>query len=94
MAAERLVRESLDRGEKYLKDHKTNEAIIDFRKALQVDPDFAPALRALALLIRDVKESSQGAAHAAYLSRRNGKGISSSPGVSPEAVPSAHGAER
>src|SRR5438094_2300307 len=38
---------SLERGEKYLKDHKINEAIIELRKALQVDPDFAPALRAL-----------------------------------------------
>jgi tetratricopeptide (TPR) repeat protein len=39
--------ESLERGEKYLKDHKVNESIIELRKALQVDPDFAPALRAL-----------------------------------------------
>jgi cytochrome c-type biogenesis protein CcmH/NrfG len=38
---------ALERGEKYLKDDKLNEAIIELRKALQIDPDFAPALHAL-----------------------------------------------
>ncbi|HET8576774.1 MAG TPA: tetratricopeptide repeat protein [Methylomirabilota bacterium] len=35
------------RAEQYLKDGKANEAIIELRKALQVDPDFVPALEAL-----------------------------------------------
>src|SRR5712692_8945138 len=38
---------ALERGEKYLKDHKVNEAIIELRNALQVDPQFVPALHAL-----------------------------------------------
>ena len=38
---------AFERGEKYLKDDKLNEAIIEFRNALQIDPDFAPALHAL-----------------------------------------------
>src|SRR5213593_3780366 len=39
---------ALERGERYLKDNKVNDAIIELRNALQVDPEFAPALRALA----------------------------------------------
>ncbi len=35
------------RGEQYLKDGKINEAIIEFRTALQVDQDFLPAVHAL-----------------------------------------------
>src|SRR6266496_1415869 len=35
------------RGEQYLKDGKLNEAIIEFRTALQVDQDFLPAVHAL-----------------------------------------------
>lgn len=38
---------ALARGEQYLKDNKVNEAIIELRTALQVDPEFAPALHAL-----------------------------------------------
>jgi len=34
-------------GEKYLKDGKTNEAIIEFRNALQIDQNFVPALQGL-----------------------------------------------
>jgi tetratricopeptide (TPR) repeat protein len=35
------------RAEQYLKDNKPNEAIIELKKALQLDPDFVPALDAL-----------------------------------------------
>lgn len=35
------------RAEQYLKDGKPNEAIIELKNALQVDPDFVPALDAL-----------------------------------------------
>jgi len=38
---------ALERGERYLKENKINEAIIEIRIALQIDPEFAPALRAL-----------------------------------------------
>src|SRR5206468_9686732 len=38
---------ALGRGEKYLKDDKINEAIIEFRTALQVDPNFVPAVQGL-----------------------------------------------
>ena len=38
---------ALARGEVYLRKGQYNEAIIEFRKALQVDPDFVPALHAL-----------------------------------------------
>ncbi len=38
---------TLARGEKYLNEGKLNEAIIELRNALQVDPEFAPALHAL-----------------------------------------------
>src|ERR1700730_10072738 len=38
---------ALERGERYLKEGKINEAIIEIRIALQIDPEFAPALRAL-----------------------------------------------
>jgi len=37
----------LERGEKYLSQGKLNEAIIELRNALQVDPEFVPALHAL-----------------------------------------------
>ncbi len=35
------------RGEQYMKDGKLNEAIIEFRTALQLDQNFAPAAQAL-----------------------------------------------
>ena len=38
---------ALERGERYAKQAKFNEAIIEFRNALQTDPQFAPALHAL-----------------------------------------------
>jgi tetratricopeptide (TPR) repeat protein len=38
---------ALSRGEQYLKEEKPNEAIIELKNALQVDPDFVPALHAL-----------------------------------------------
>src|SRR5215470_16789600 len=38
---------ALTRGEKYLKEGKANEAIIEFRSALQVDPNFVPAIQGL-----------------------------------------------
>ena len=38
---------AVDRGAQYLKDGKPNEAIIELKNALQVDPDFVPALHAL-----------------------------------------------
>ena len=38
---------ALERGEAYLRKGQYNEAIIEFRNALQVDPDFVPALHAL-----------------------------------------------
>src|SRR5262245_61298449 len=38
---------ALERGEHYLKDGKLNEAIIEFRTALQVDQDFVPAAQGL-----------------------------------------------
>ncbi len=37
----------LERGTKYLAGNKYSEAILEFRNALQVDPNFAPALHAL-----------------------------------------------
>ena len=36
-----------ERGERYLKEGKTNEAIIEFRSALQIDQDFVPAVQGL-----------------------------------------------
>ena len=39
---------SLERGQKFLKDGKLNEAVIELRNALQVDKDYVPALEALA----------------------------------------------
>ncbi len=44
---------ALERGQQYVKVGKLNEAIIEFRNALQVDPEFAPALRALGLAYAD-----------------------------------------
>ena len=38
---------AFERGEAYLKAGKFNESIIEFRNALQVDPNFVPALHAL-----------------------------------------------
>jgi tetratricopeptide (TPR) repeat protein len=38
---------ALERGERYLSEGKANEAVIELRNALQVDPDFVPALHAL-----------------------------------------------
>ena len=38
---------ALERGERYLAEGKANEAVIELRNALQVDPDFVPALQAL-----------------------------------------------
>ena len=38
---------ALERGERYLSDGKYNEAVIELKNALQVDPDFVPALYAL-----------------------------------------------
>jgi len=38
---------ALERGETYLRKGQYNEAIIEFRNALQVDPEFVPALHAL-----------------------------------------------
>jgi tetratricopeptide (TPR) repeat protein len=38
---------ALQRGEQYLREGKANEAIVELRNALQVDPDFVPALHAL-----------------------------------------------
>lgn len=38
---------ALERGERYLRNGQYNEAIIELRTALQVDPDFVPALHAL-----------------------------------------------
>src|SRR5688572_30013313 len=37
----------LERGNRYLAEGKHNEAIIELKNAIQVDPSFAPALRAL-----------------------------------------------
>src|SRR6266545_1042056 len=39
--------QALARGEQYLKDGKANEAIIEFRTALQIDQNFIPAAQAL-----------------------------------------------
>ena len=38
---------AVTRGEKYLKDGKANEAIIEFRNALQIDENFVPAIQGL-----------------------------------------------
>src|SRR6202158_3720732 len=38
---------ALTRGEKYLKEGKANEAIIEFRNALQIDQNFVPAIQGL-----------------------------------------------
>ena len=38
---------ALTRGEKYMKDGKANEAIIEFRNALQIDQNFVPAIQGL-----------------------------------------------
>jgi tetratricopeptide (TPR) repeat protein len=38
---------ALQRGQEYLRNGKSNEAIVEFRSALQVDPDFVPALQGL-----------------------------------------------
>jgi tetratricopeptide (TPR) repeat protein len=46
-SAEARKQQAYERGQQYLKDDKLNEAIIEFRNALQIDPDFGPALSAL-----------------------------------------------
>ena len=46
-SAEAKKQKALARGEQYLRDGKVNEAIIEFRSALQVDQDFVPAVHAL-----------------------------------------------
>jgi len=46
-SAEVKKQKAFDRGEAYLKSGKFNEAIIELRNALQVDPGFVPALHAL-----------------------------------------------
>jgi len=38
---------ALQRGEQYLKNGKANEAIIEFRNALQIDQNFLPAVQGL-----------------------------------------------
>jgi cytochrome c-type biogenesis protein CcmH/NrfG len=38
---------ALERGERYLAEGKPNEAVIELMNALQVDPNFAPAVHAL-----------------------------------------------
>src|SRR5262249_51457262 len=38
---------ALESGERYAEQAKVNEALIEFRNALQIDPQFAPALHAL-----------------------------------------------
>ena len=43
----------LERGRKYQAEGRPNEAIIEYRNALQIDPDFVPALRALGAAYRD-----------------------------------------
>ena len=50
----------MERGGKYLKEDKLNEAIIEFRNALQIDPDLAPALHALG---RTYADKSWSATH-------------------------------
>ena len=42
-----------ERGRKYQAEGRPNEAIIEYRNALQVDADFVPALRALAAAYRE-----------------------------------------
>src|SRR4030095_7903817 len=37
----------LERGSRYLSDGKYNEAIVELKNALQIDPKFVPALHAL-----------------------------------------------
>src|ERR1700730_3183657 len=44
---------ALERGEQYRKHGKLNEAIIEFRSALQIDPQFVPALHSLGLAYAD-----------------------------------------
>src|SRR5439155_4051126 len=46
-SAEAKKQKALARGEQYLRDGKVNEAIIEFRSALQVHQDFVPAVQAL-----------------------------------------------
>ena len=38
---------AVTRGEQYMKEGKVNEAVIEFRNALQIDPDFVPAVQGL-----------------------------------------------
>src|SRR5437867_12166930 len=38
---------ALERGERYLKDGKINEAIIEFRTAVQIDQNLVPAVQGL-----------------------------------------------
>src|SRR5262245_48815095 len=42
-----LKAQYLERGTKYLNENKYNEAILEFRNALQIDGNYAPALHAL-----------------------------------------------
>src|SRR6266480_2601586 len=37
----------VERGTRYYADHKYNEAILELKNALQIDPNYAPALQAL-----------------------------------------------
>jgi tetratricopeptide (TPR) repeat protein len=38
---------AVTRGEQYMKEGKVNEAVIEFRNALQIDPNFLPAVQGL-----------------------------------------------
>src|SRR6266567_4480255 len=47
LTSEEKKQKALERGELYARQAKFNEAIIEFRNALQIDPQFAPALHGL-----------------------------------------------
>ncbi|HSJ96563.1 MAG TPA: tetratricopeptide repeat protein [Myxococcota bacterium] len=52
--------EHMSRGDEYLEDEKPNEAVIEFKNALQIDPNHAPAHFGLAkayLAQRDVRKA-------------------------------------
>ena len=47
LTSDEKKQKALERGERYAKQAKFNEAIIEFRNALQIDPQFAPVLHGL-----------------------------------------------
>lgn len=61
----------LDRGVQYLAQGKHNEAIIELKNALQIDPRFVPALHALGLarLLAESRREAEAVTHLQALLR-------------------------